>query len=124
MFDAAMDAAYSAMKSLGCEDVDIAIRKTGWQASWCKPQNTANYNLNIIKCARNIGTPLMPNRHIDIFIFALFNEDGKPTLSKKKRLFRPDFTPVYDVGVLRGGDDRKSKIANGLHRIFLMALLN
>ncbi|CAH2060400.1 unnamed protein product, partial [Thlaspi arvense] len=113
MFDTTMDATYSAINALGYGDVDIAIGETGWpsvgEASWCTPQNAANYNLNIIKRAQNICTPLMPNRHIGIFIFALFNEDGKPTLSGKNwGLFRPDFMPVYDVGVLRGGGGTQS----------------
>ncbi|KAG2326372.1 hypothetical protein Bca4012_035337 [Brassica carinata] len=108
MFDAVMDATYSAMSALGYGDVDIAVGETGWpsacDASWCTPQNAAKYNLNIIKRAKNIGTPLMPNRHIDIYLFALFNEDGKPgsTVEKNWGLFKPDFSPVYDVGVLRG----------------------
>ncbi|KAL0666287.1 hypothetical protein Bca4012_028991 [Brassica carinata] len=99
MFDEVMDATYSAMNALGYGDVDIAVGETGWpsacDAAWCTPQNAANYNLNIIKLAQNIGTPLMPNRHIDIYLFALF----KP---KNRGLFKPDFSPVYDVGVLRG----------------------
>ncbi|CAH2058711.1 unnamed protein product [Thlaspi arvense] len=114
MFDAVMDATYSAMKSLGYGDVDIAVGETGWpsvcEASWCTPQNAAKYNLHIIKRGQSINTPLMPNRHIDIFIFALFNEDGKPGLREKNwGLFKPDFTPVYDVGVLRGGGDTPSE---------------
>ncbi|KAJ4891979.1 glycosyl hydrolase family 17 protein [Raphanus sativus] len=109
MFDSVMDATYSAMNALGYGDVDIAVGETGWpsacDAAWCTPQNAENYNLNIIKRAQNIGTPLMPNRHIDIYIFALFNEDGKSgTAEKNWGLFKPDFSPVYNVGVLRGGE--------------------
>ncbi|CAN6824175.1 unnamed protein product [Brassica oleracea var. botrytis] len=76
MFDEVMDATYSAMNALGYGDVDIAVGETGWpsacDAAWCTPQNAANYNINIIKLAQNIGTPLMPNRHIDIYLLALF----------------------------------------------------
>ncbi|CAH8364151.1 unnamed protein product [Eruca vesicaria subsp. sativa] len=110
MFDAVMDATYSGISALGYGDVDIAVGETGWpsacDASWCTPQNAANYNINIIKRAQNIGTPLMPNRHIDIYLFALFNEDGKTgsTAEKNWGLFKPDFSPVYDAGVLRGGN--------------------
>ncbi|CAL9236202.1 unnamed protein product, partial [Arabidopsis halleri] len=109
MFDAVMDATYSAMNALGYGDVDIAVGETGWptacDAPWCSPQNAENYNLNIIKRAQVIGTPLMPNRHIDIFIFALFNEDGKPGPTRERNwgLFKPDFSAMYDVGVLKGG---------------------
>ncbi|EOA28895.1 hypothetical protein CARUB_v10025141mg [Capsella rubella] len=109
LFDAMMDAMYSAMNAVGFGDVDMAIGETGWptacDAAWCSPENAAQYNLNIIKRANVIGTPLMPNRHVDIFIFALFNEDGKPgpTSERNWGLFKPDFSPVYDVGVLKDG---------------------
>lgn len=108
MFDAVIDATYSAMNALGYGDVEIAVGETGWpsacDAAWCTPQNAENYNLNIIKRAEIIGTPLMPNHHIDIYIFALFNEDGKPGPTRERNwgLFKPDFSPVYDVGVLKG----------------------
>ncbi|XP_019101050.1 PREDICTED: glucan endo-1,3-beta-glucosidase-like [Camelina sativa] len=109
LFDAMMDAMYSAMKAIGYGDVDMAIGETGWptacDAPRCSPQNAAQYNRNIIKRANVIGTPLMPNRHVDIFIFALFKEDGKPgpTCERNWGIFKPDFTPIYDVGVLKGG---------------------
>ncbi|CAF1808768.1 BnaC04g05840D [Brassica napus] len=92
MFDEVMDATYSAMNALGYGDVDIAVGETGWpsacDAAWCTPQNAANYNLNIIKLAQNIGTPLMPNRHIDIYLFALFKpvqpNNGKWCVAKQE----------------------------------------
>lgn len=119
MFDAVMDATYSAMNALGYGDLDIAVGETGWptacDAPWCSPQNAENYNLNIIKRAEVIGTPLMPNRHIDIFIFALFNEDGKPGPTRERNwgIFKPDFSAMYDVGVLKGGISPLPPINNG-----------
>ncbi|CAA7029027.1 unnamed protein product [Microthlaspi erraticum] len=109
MFDAVLDATYSAMNALGYGDLDMVVGETGWPSvcdtACCTPQNAKNFNINIIKRGKVIGTPLMPERHIDIFIFALFNEDGKPggTAEKNWGLFKPDFTPVYDAGVEREG---------------------
>ncbi|CAN8308137.1 unnamed protein product [Cochlearia groenlandica] len=118
MFDAVIDATYSAMCALGYGDVDITVGETGWptacDAPWCTPQNAENFNLNIIKRENTIGTPLLGKRHVGIFIFALFNEDGKPgpTCERNWGLFKPDFSPVYEVGVMRGGT-RVSPIIGG-----------
>ena len=102
-----MDSTYSAMKALGYGDVDIVVGETGWpsacDAPWCSLENAAWFNLNIIKRAQGQGTPLMPNRRFETYIFGLFNEEGKPgpTAERNWGLFRSDFSPVYDVGLLR-----------------------
>ncbi|KAL2541403.1 O-Glycosyl hydrolase family 17 protein [Abeliophyllum distichum] len=62
MFDAQLDAVYSAMKRLGYDDVDIVVAETGWPFGGRPEPGTSE---------RNFG------------------------------LFRPDFSPVYDVGILR-----------------------
>ncbi|XP_010534498.1 PREDICTED: glucan endo-1,3-beta-glucosidase [Tarenaya hassleriana] len=109
MFDTLMDSTYSAMKALGYGDVDIVIGETGWPSAcdawWCTPENAAWFNLNVIRRAQGQGTPLMPKRRFETYIFALFNEDGKPgpTAERNWGLFRPDFSPVYNVGLLRNG---------------------
>lgn len=109
MFDALMDSTYSAMKALGYGDVDIVVGETGWpsacDAPWCTLENAAWFNLNVIRRAQGQGTPLMPGRRFETYIFALFNEEGKPgpTAERNWGLFRSDFSPVYDVGLLRNG---------------------
>lgn len=112
MFDAQMDAVYSAMKAMGYNDVPIVIAETGWASAGDANQphatvtNAAEYNSNVIKkVTSGQGTPLMPNRPFETYIFALFNENQKPGATSEKNfgLFRPDFTPVYDAGVMRQG---------------------
>lgn len=110
MFDATLDATYSAAKSLGYGDVDIAIGETGWPSVCeglpCSPQIAMQYNANLIKhVGSGKGTPLMPNRKFETYIFALFNENLKPgpVAEQNWGLFRPDFTPVYDAGIMRSG---------------------
>ncbi|KAF3516748.1 hypothetical protein DY000_02061409, partial [Brassica cretica] len=109
MYDALMDSTYSAMKALGYGDVSIVVGETGWpsacDAPWCSPANAAWFNLNIIRRAQGQGTPLMPKRRFETYIFGLFNEEGKPgpTAERNWGLFQSDFSPVYDVGLLRGG---------------------
>lgn len=110
-FDALMDAVYSAMKALGYGDVDIAIGETGWPSvcdGWdaCSVGNAQAYNGQLVRhLAEGKGTPLMPNRRFEAYIFALFNENQKPGPIAERNwgLFRPDFTPVYESGVLRSG---------------------
>uniref|UniRef100_A0A5B7CED4 glucan endo-1,3-beta-D-glucosidase n=1 Tax=Davidia involucrata TaxID=16924 RepID=A0A5B7CED4_DAVIN len=111
MFDAQMDAVHSAMKRLGYGDVDIVVAETGWPSAGDPNQpgvnleNAVSYNGNLVRHVNSgKGTPLMPNRTFDTYIFSLFNENLKPTTSERNfGLFRPDFTPVYDVGILRNG---------------------
>ncbi|XP_027183822.1 glucan endo-1,3-beta-glucosidase-like [Coffea eugenioides] len=109
MFDAQMDAVFSAMKRLGYDDVDIVVAETGWPSAGDPNQrgvsldNAISYNANLVRHVNSgLGTPLMPNRTFDTYIFSLFNEDLKPGISEQNfGLFRPDFSPVYDVGILR-----------------------
>lgn len=109
MFDAQMDAVFSAMKSLGYDDVDIVVAETGWPSVGDPNQlgvsleNAVSYNGNLVKhVSSGKGTPLMPNRTFETYIFSLFNENLKPTISERNYgLFKPDLAPVYDVGILR-----------------------
>lgn len=109
MFDAQMDAVFSAMKKVGYDDVEIVVAETGWPSAGDPNQpgvsvdNAVSYNGNLIKHVNSgKGTPLMPNRTFETYIFALFNENLKPSVSERNYgLFKPDFTPVYDVGILR-----------------------
>ncbi|KAK7340897.1 hypothetical protein VNO77_21614 [Canavalia gladiata] len=110
-FDALMDAVHSAMKAIGYGDVDIAVGETGWPSvcdGWdaCSVANAQSYNAHLVKHLESgKGTPLMPNRRFDTYLFALFNENQKPGPIAERNwgLFQPDFTPVYDAGIFRNG---------------------
>ncbi|OMO91253.1 Glycoside hydrolase, family 17 [Corchorus olitorius] len=109
MFDAQLDAVYSAMKKVGYEEVEIVVGETGWPSAGDPGQpgvsleNALSFNGNLVKHVNSgKGTPLMPNRTFETYIFALFNENLKESVSERNfGLFKPDLTPVYDVGVLR-----------------------
>lgn len=47
----------------------------------------------------------MPNRRFETYIFGLFNENQKPGPNAERSwgLFQPNFSPVYDCGIMRGG---------------------
>ncbi|KAL8137463.1 hypothetical protein V2J09_003464 [Rumex salicifolius] len=109
MFDALMDAVLMGMRHLGHDDVDIVVGETGWPTvadgwPWVTPQTAQAYNGGLVKhIDSGVGTPLMPKRKFEVYIFALFTENLKPGPIAEKNfgLFRPDFTPVYDAGLLR-----------------------
>lgn len=110
MLDAQLDAVFSAMKVLGFSDIEIVIAETGWPSLGDSTQigvditSAKDYNMNLMNhVSSGRGTPLMPNRTFETYIFALFNEDLKPgpTCERNFGIFRNDLTPVYDIGIMR-----------------------
>ena len=129
MLDAQLDAIFSAMKLLGFEDLDIVIAETGWPSEadsaqvGVSPENAAEYNGNLMRHVNSgAGTPLMPNRTFETFIFALFNENLKPGPISERNfgLFRPDMTPVYDIGIMR---PTVAAATNNHHKTFLLIIV-
>ncbi|XP_019163640.1 PREDICTED: glucan endo-1,3-beta-glucosidase 14-like isoform X1 [Ipomoea nil] len=102
-----IDAVYSAMKAMGHADVEVKISETGWPSKGdsdevgATPENAAVYNGNLLqRIAAGEGTPARPSVPVDIYVFALFNENLKagPTSERNYGLYYPDGAPVYDVG--------------------------
>ncbi|KAK4284706.1 hypothetical protein QN277_001499 [Acacia crassicarpa] len=111
MFDAQVDAVHSALSSLGFGDgVEITVAETGWPSRGDSNEvgpsveNAKAYNGNLIAHLRSlIGTPLMPGKSVDTFIFALYDEDLKPgpTSERSFGLFKTDLTMTYDVSLTK-----------------------
>ncbi|CAL9198884.1 glucan endo-1,3-beta-glucosidase 14 isoform X1 [Musa acuminata AAA Group] len=108
MLYAQIDAVYSAIRTWGHADIEVRISETGWPSRGdsdevgATPENAARYNGNLLQRIRmSEGTPLKPTVPVDIYVFALFNEDLKPgpTSERNYGLFYPDGTPVYNVGL-------------------------
>ncbi|KAE8682451.1 Glucan endo-1,3-beta-glucosidase 14 [Hibiscus syriacus] len=108
MLYAQVDAVYSAIKALGHTDIEVRVSETGWPSKGdenevgATPENAGLYNGNLLKrIEQRQGTPAKPNVPIDIFVFALFNENLKPGPASERNygLFYPDGTPVYNIGV-------------------------
>lgn len=108
MFDAQVDAVHSALNSMGFKDVEIVVAETGWpyrgDPNEVGPgvENAKAYNGNLIAHLRSlVGTPLMPGKSVDTYIFALYDEDMKPgpTSERAFGLFKPDLSAAYDVGI-------------------------
>ncbi|CAI9092402.1 OLC1v1027630C1 [Oldenlandia corymbosa var. corymbosa] len=111
-FDLLLDAVFVSMKRLGHGDVEIVAAETGWPSlgetfePQCTVANAASYNGGLVrKFISGRGTPLMPHKKFETYIFGLFNENQKPGSLAERNwgLFRPDFTPVYDAGILKPG---------------------
>ena len=108
MLFAQIDAVYSALASLGYNKIPVHISETGWPSkgdqdeAGATPDNAKKYNGNLIKLiSRKKGTPMRPNSDLNIYVFALFNENMKPgpTSERNYGLFKPDGTPAYSLGL-------------------------
>ncbi|KAL5777986.1 hypothetical protein ACOSP7_010912 [Xanthoceras sorbifolium] len=110
MFDAQVDAIHSALDSMGFKNVEIVVAETGWpyqgDSNEVGPsfENAKAYNGGLLAHLRsNVGTPLMPGKSVDTYLFALYDEDLKPGPSSERAfgLFKPDLTMTYDVGLFK-----------------------
>lgn len=108
MLYAQVDAVVFAMAKLGFGGIEVRVSETGWPSKGdpneigATVQNAAVYNRNLLRRQlANEGTPLRPNMRLEIYLFALFNEDMKPgpTSERNYGLFQPDMTMAYNVGL-------------------------
>lgn len=116
MFDAQVDAVRSALNSMGFKGVEIVVAETGWPYKGdsnevgASVENAKAYNGNLIAHLRSmVGTPLMPGKSVDTYLFALYDEDLKPGLASERAfgLFKPDLTMTYDVGLSKSSQVRE-----------------
>ncbi|KAF7143924.1 hypothetical protein RHSIM_Rhsim05G0074600 [Rhododendron simsii] len=108
MFDAQVDAIRAALNAMGFKDIEIVVAETGWPYKGdpnevgTNVDNARAYNGNLINHLRSmVGTPLMPGKSVDTYIFALYDEDLKPGPASERAfgLFNPDLSMTYDVGL-------------------------
>ncbi|KAA0041635.1 hypothetical protein IC582_007400 [Cucumis melo] len=117
MFDAQVDAIRSALNSMGFKNVEIVVAETGWPYKGDNDEvgpsleNAKAFNGNLIAHLRSmVGTPLMPGKSVDTYLFALYDEDLKPGPGSERAfgLFKPDLTMTYDVGLSKNGQSTPS----------------
>lgn len=103
-----VDAVRSALNAMDSKDVEIVVAETGWAYKGdtdevgASIENTKAYNANLIAHLRSmVGTPLMPGKSVDTYIFVLYDEDLKPGKGSERAfgLFNPDLTMTYDAGL-------------------------
>ncbi|CAI8600324.1 unnamed protein product [Vicia faba] len=110
MFDAQVDAVHSALNAMKYDDIEIVVAETGWPSSGDSHEvgpsveNAKAYNGNLITHLRSlVGTPLIPGKSVDTYIFALYDENLKsgPGSERAFGLFKNDLTMSYDVGLAK-----------------------
>lgn len=108
MLDAQLDSVYAAIKAMGHTDIEVRISETGWPSkgdeneAGATPENAELYNGNLLRrIEQRQGTPARPSVPVDIYVFALFNENMKPGPASERNygLYYPNGTPVYNIGL-------------------------
>ncbi|XP_074556919.1 glucan endo-1,3-beta-glucosidase 11-like isoform X2 [Curcuma longa] len=108
MLYAQVDAAIFALERLGYGGVEVRVSETGWPSKGdadeigASAENARVYNRNLlVRQMANEGTPMVPNRRLEVYLFAMFNEDLKPgpTSERNYGLFQPDGTMAYNLGL-------------------------
>ncbi|KAL8507311.1 hypothetical protein ACS0TY_018012 [Phlomoides rotata] len=108
MLYAQVDAVIFAMAKMGYGGIEARVSETGWPSSGDANEigategNAAVYNGNLLRRQyKNEGTPLRPKMRLEVYVFALFNEDMKPgpTSERNFGLLEHDGTMAYNVGL-------------------------
>ncbi|KAL6912049.1 hypothetical protein ACP4OV_000854 [Aristida adscensionis] len=124
LLDAQLDAVFAAVSRLGNYNaVRVVVSETGWPSkgdakeTGASAANAAAYNGNLVRrvLSGNAGTPRRPDADIDVYLFALFNENQKPgpTSERNYGVFYPNQQKVYDVEFVLGGGNAAGGAAGG-----------
>ncbi|GMH01482.1 hypothetical protein Nepgr_003321 [Nepenthes gracilis] len=108
MLYAQVDAIIFAISRLGYGGLEVKVSETGWPSKGDADEigatmyNAAVHNRNLLRRqVMNEGTPLRSNVRLEVYMFALFNEDLKPgpTSERNYGLFQPNCTMTYNIGL-------------------------
>ncbi|XP_072965331.1 glucan endo-1,3-beta-glucosidase-like [Typha angustifolia] len=103
LFDATVDSIVAAMEREGFAGVPVAVTETGWPTSGhevATPENAAVYNGKIVeRVAGGIGTPRRPGTPVEVYLFDLYDENGKSGEEFEKHfgIFKLDGTKAYNI---------------------------
>ncbi|XP_027080098.1 glucan endo-1,3-beta-glucosidase [Coffea arabica] len=104
IFDAILDAHYSALEKEGGSNVNIVVSETGWPSDGNPPAassgNAGTYYRNVISHVKSgQGTPRRPGTGIETYLFAMFDENQKPGAETERHfgLFFPNQQSKYGI---------------------------
>ncbi|GLT83596.1 hypothetical protein SLE2022_018740 [Rubroshorea leprosula] len=106
LLEAQLDAVFAAMSALNYDDVKVVVTETGWPSKGDEneigagEENAASYNGNLVRrVLTGSGTPLRPKDPLNVYLYALFNENEKPGPASGRNygLFYPNEKKVYNI---------------------------
>ncbi|XWS34790.1 hypothetical protein CRYUN_Cryun21dG0067600 [Craigia yunnanensis] len=103
LFDASIDAVVYAMEKEGFTEVPVVVSETGWPKGGdvaASAENALAYNENVVtRVVSNAGTPKRPGVGNEVYLFDLFDENGKggDECEKHFGIFGSDGVKAYNL---------------------------